>query len=429
MDLPEDLPRREFCKAAVAAGGASALSACLGRAPRAKNPVPSGVEDPSTLPDRQYAWNDRVRTDDRGNTALPRHQTLLYLTLDRSGPPTTGDRETVETALRTLDRAYERSNEGLVYSIAYSPSYFERFDADLPEDIDLPQPRRLSPFEEPTLDTQDALLHLASDRADALLEAEEALTGERSEANGITVETKLTAAMTVDDRRTGFVGAGMPAERQHGLNGVPDSNPVPEESPLFMGFKAGFAGNQATEDYVTIDSGPFAGGTTKHVANIRQRLDDWYVEQDYDERVMEMFSPAHAENGLVSGVGANLGADSGIDEFVDAIREHASEYGRVGHAQKAARANRDEAGNVRLLRRHFESTDDDIASLHFPSLQRGITAFEEVREAMNGQDLTDNPAIRQRVNNGILEYIFTEHRGNFLVVPRRHRALPTPRPA
>ena len=425
--IDPDLPRRDFLKAAVATGGAGALSACLGRAPRAGNPVPTGPGDLSSLPARQHAWNERVRDDEFGNTELPRHQILLYLTLDASGPPGADQRETVAGALQTLDRAYARSHEALLHSIAYSPSYFERFDTALPDSLDLPQPQRLSPFEEPTLDTQDALLHLASDRADVVLEAEEAITGDRSEANGVAVEATLTDAMTVDSRRTGFVGAGLPAQNQD-VKGIPDSRPVPEASPLFMGFKAGFAGNQATEDYVTLDSGPFAGGTTKHVANIRQRLSDWYGEQDFDQRVMEMFSPGHAEEGLVEGVGANLGDDSAIDQFLDDLTDHASEFGRVGHAQKAARANRDADGNVRLLRRHFESTDDDIASLHFPSLQRGITAFEEVRRAMNGQDLTDNPAIRQRVNNGILEYIFTEHRGNFLVPPRQHRALPSPRP-
>ena len=425
--IDPDLPRRDFLKAAVATGGAGALSACLGRAPRAGNPVPTGPGDLSSLPARQHAWNERVRDDEFGNTELPRHQILLYLTLDASGPPGADQRETVAGALRTLDRAYARSHEALLHSIAYSPSYFERFDTALPDSLDLPQPRRLSPFEEPTLDTQDALLHLASDRADVVLEAEDAITGDRSEANGVAVEATLTDAMTVDSRRTGFVGAGLPAQNQD-VKGIPDSRPVPEASPLFMGFKAGFAGNQASEDYVTLDSGPFAGGTTKHVANIRQRLSDWYGEQDFDQRVMEMFSPGHAEEGLVEGVGANLGDDSAIDQFLDDLTDHASEFGRVGHAQKAARANRDADGNVRLLRRHFESTDDDIASLHFPSLQRGITAFEEVRRAMNGQDLTDNPAIRQRVNNGILEYIFTEHRGNFLVPPRQHRALPSPRP-
>jgi hypothetical protein len=194
-----------------------------------------------------------------------------------------------------------------------------------------------------------------------------------------------------------------------------------------MGFKAGFAGNQATEDYVTLDAGPFAGGTTKHVANLRQRLQDWYVEDTFDMRVERMFSPVHAAEGLVEGVGENLGDDNGVTpEMIQNVREHAEEFGIVGHAQKAARANRDEDGNVRLLRRHFESTDDDVASLHFPTLQRGISAFEEVREAMNGTDLTDVPTVRQRVNNGILEYIFVRRRGNFLVPPRSLRAFPTP---
>jgi hypothetical protein len=321
----------------------------------------------------------------------------------------------------------------LLHSIASSPSYFERFDHPLPENVELPQPRALSSFESPTLDTQDAVVHLASDRADVVLEAEQALRGEREQANGESVDAHLTDVATVDSRRTGFVGAGLPADHQDAA-GIPDSKPVPDASPLFMGFEAGFKGNQATEDYVTIQKGPFAGGTTKVIANLRQRLGDWYDEQSFEDRVKEMFSPGHAENDLVEGIGSNLGSESGIDQFVDDIASAANEHGRVGHAQKAARANRDADGNVKLLRRHFESTDDigsdqKVASLHFPSLQRSITDFEDVRRAMNGADLTEiTPAIRQRVNNGILEYIFVRRRGNFLVPPRRHRALPTPRP-
>ena len=436
MELPDDsLSRREFAKAAVALGGATGLSACLDRLATdpgtATAAVPRG--DPDARPDRQHAWGEYVRRDEHGNALLPRHQVLLYLTLDREGPPTAADRGAVETALATLDRAYAWDHDALLYSIAYSPAYFDRFDADLPPEVDLPPPRALSDFEDPTFDTQDALVHLASDRPDVLLEAEQALVGDAPAANGVTVDARLTDVATVDSRRTGFVGAGLPAANQDAA-GIPDSRPVPEESPLFMGFEAGFRGNQATEDYVTLSEGPFAGGTTKAVANLRQRLADWYDEQSFEERVAEMFSPAHAERGLVEGVGDNLGADSGIDQFVEDVPARAREAGRVGHAQKAARDNRDAEGNVRLLRRHFESTDDigsdqKVASLHFPSLQQGISAFEEVREAMNGVDVTQaTPAVRQRVNNGILEYIFVRRRGNFLVPPRRHRALPTPRP-
>jgi hypothetical protein len=436
MDLQDrSLSRREFARAAVAIGGAGALSACLERVATdpgtATAAVPRG--DPDDRPDRQHAWGEYVRRDEHGNAKLPRHQVLLYLTLDGDGAPGGAECEPVASAFETLDRAYAWDHDALLYSVGYSPAYFDRFDADPSASLDLPAPRALSPFEDPTFDTQDLLVHLASDRPDVLLEAEQALVGEGSTANGLSVDAKLTDVATVDSRRTGFVGAGLPAENQDAA-GVPDSRPVPEASPLFMGFEAGFRGNQATEDYVTLESGPFAGGTTKAVANLRQRLEDWYGEQSFEERVAEMFSPAHAEQGLVEGVGDNLGADSGIDAFVDDILEQARESGRVGHAQKAARANRDDEGNVRLLRRHFESTDDigsdqRVASLHFPSLQRGISAFEEVREAMNGTDITrETPTVRQRVNNGILEYIFVRRRGNFLVPPRRHRTLPAPRP-
>lgn len=420
-----DLPRRTVLKAAVAIGSAGALSACLGR----DDEVPTG--DPDAKPSRQHAWREYVRRDDHGNTQLPSHQILLYIDFDADGPPTAADRTAFAETLAALDRAYEWSNEGLLHSVAYSPSYFDRFDADL-VGVDLPEPTPLSSFESPTFDRQDAVLHLASDRADAVLAADRALRGERGTANGVEVPA-LTEVATVDSRRTGFVGPGLPARNQDAA-GIPDSRPVPEASPLFMGFAAGFRGNQATESYVTLEDGPFAGGTTKVIANLRQRLDDWYEEQSYDERVTELFSPGHAENGLVEGVGTNLGADSGIDRFADDVEADAKEYGRVGHAQKAARANRDADGNVRLLRRHFESTDDiesdqRVASLHFPSLQRDIAAFEAVRRAMNGTDATAaTPAVRQRVNNGILEYVFVRRRGNFLVPPRRHRALPTPDP-
>ncbi len=418
--------RREFMRAAVAIGGAAALSACMDRA---KQPAPVGDRD--DLPTRQYAWVDYVPEDDHGNFVLPTHQVFLYLNYDGDGEqvPTTAEAERLETAFRSLERAVEWSNEGVLFSLGYSPSYFDRFEEPLPDNVDLPAPRRLSDFEEPELDDQDMLLHMASDKAEVLLAAEEALLGERGSVNMQELETDIGDIVTVDDRRTGFIGSGLPAERaSDGVEGVPEQAEVPEESPLFMGFKGGFAENQASEDYIAIDEGPFKGATTKHVSNIRQRLRDWYLEQDFEERVAEMFSATHAEEGMVEDAGLNLGANNGVnEEMMTDLVETANEYGRVGHAQKNARFNRDEDGNVILHRRHVESTDGGYASLHFPSLQQRISQFERVRVGMNGDDVRDSPRIRQRVNNGILEYIFTLHRGNFLVPRRTQRAFPTPR--
>ncbi|MGM0606628.1 MAG: DUF7405 family protein, partial [Halobacteriota archaeon] len=272
----------------------------------------------------------------------------------------------------------------------------------------------------------------ASDRGAALLAIEAAMFGDpddgdgQSDLNGIAVEERLDSVFSVVDRRSGFIGPGLPAERQD-TGGIPDDEPVPADAPLFMGFKAGFAGTQATESSVRIEDGPFAGGTTKHLASLRQDLDKWYTENDHQTMVAKLFSPELARRGAVEGVGETLGDHSGVtEEIYGRVDAHADEYGLVGHAEKAARANRDEHGQPRLLRRHVESTDGEVASLHFSTYQRDVSTFEAVREAMNGTDLTDRPQIQQRVNNGILRYVFATHRGNFLVPPRSSRSLPTP---
>lgn len=429
MDLPEpNASRRQFCKAALAAGGVSALSACLEQL--GEEPIPQGGDQ--SLPDQQFTWNSSLEHDDHGNVVLPEHHLFLYCNYqgevaDNGGVPTESDRETLEAALATIERAYEWSNQGVVFDLSYSPAYFERFEESLPESLDLPAPRSLWAVEDEELDEQDALLHLASDRVDALLAIEQTLFEGGEELNGVAVEGQLGEVFTIADRRTGFVGPGLPAEKQGDLSGIPDDGPVPEASPLFMGFKAGFAGNQATEEYVTIESGPFAGGTTKQVSTIRQSLDKWFDENDHDRMVERMFSPLLAEEGAVEGVGENLGDHSGITaEIYEQIQQTAQSRGLVGHAEKAARANRDNEGNVLLLRRHVESTDNERASLHFATLQREISHFEAVREAMNASDLQAGTAVQDRRNNGILRYLFTESRGNFLIPPRPLRAFPTP---
>jgi hypothetical protein len=54
-----------------------------------------------------------------------------------------------------------------------------------------------------------------------------------------------------------------------------------------MGFETGFRETQATEDYVTIQDGLLAGATTNVIADLRQRLEDWYDEQSSEDRERE----------------------------------------------------------------------------------------------------------------------------------------------
>lgn len=419
-DRQRGIPRRAFVKSAVAIGGASALSACLDRE---QVDLPRGREDLSSLPERQHAWNQYLSRDDHDNVVAPRHHVLLLLEYAGDGTPTDGDRETVETALQGLERAYRRSNEGLVFTVGYSPRFFSRFDATLPDGIDLPEPEALAPFEDPEPDRPDAVVHLASDYGQVVLGAESALLGDRSKLNDVGVRA-LDDVFELAERRTGFVGAGLPAENQN-VEGIPDSEPVDEDAPLYMGFKSGFKKNQASEDRVTISEGPFAGGTTQHLSKIRLRLEQWYQQDDRFQRVGKMFCPAHAESGAVEGVGENLGTNSGMDDCADP-GEAARSKGFVGHSQKMVPARKDDEPVI--LRRDFDSTDGGEAGLHFLAVQRRISDFVDTREAMNGTDISDGSSVGQRLNNGILQYMAVQRRGNYLLPPRSHRALPTPHP-
>ena len=415
------MQRRRLLQLAVATGGIAGLSACLDAY---DEPIPSGG---GPLPAGQHHWNDQLRTDAAGNHLLPRHHLLLYADL-RGATDLERVRERIDGALHALTEAYRWGPSGLLFTVGYSPAYFRRFYGRGPSGVDLPPPRRLSPFETPTFDQHDLVIHLASDRADAVTGAEAALLGEQELVNGLEVPAAVDDLLDRVDRRTGFVGEGMPAERQGELVGIPEGDPVPDAAPLFMGFMTGFRQNQATESAVEITSGPFEGGTTLHLANIRLSLDAWYTENSHAEQVAKLFSPTHAGEDAVPGVGRALGDDNGITPaIIERIDTDAETVGVVGHAQKAARANRSAGGTPLTLRRHFESTDDGVASLHFPSYQREIARFEAVTEAMNGTDIAAaHPQVRQRVNNGILRYMFVRSRGNFLIPPRRQWALPTP---
>ncbi len=413
MRLPKRgaLPRRDYLRAVVAAGGAAALSACLEEAGDPN--VPGG--DPDERPDRQHAWNDVLQTDEDGNLVLPTHHVLVPLKLV-TAPETKVCRQ-VEGAFRSLESAYEYSSEGLLFAVGYSHSYFDG------EDPPVPKPEALTSMESPEFDEFDAIVHLASDHPSVVLEAEEALFGEVSRPNG--TEMEETIADVFDrpaPRRTGFVGEGLPAEHTD-LDDVPDS--VPETAPFFMGFRSGFAESQAPEDRVTIREGRFAGGTTLHVSTLALQLRTWFEQDSHYQRVAKMFSPDHADEDAVGEVGEELGTTTGVaGEIAEATERHARQRGMVGHAQKAAQA-RDDDGTPPLLRRDFNTVDGDRAGVHFVSYQRSIDDFLRVRDAMTGADLAGE-GVGQRLNNGILQYVFVQRRGNYLVPPRPERALPDP---
>jgi dye decolorizing peroxidase len=410
-DVDPDLPRREYLRGLVAAGGTAALAACLDQQESADGQeIPQG--DPAERPRRQHAWNAALGRDGQGNPRRAEHHVLVGLNL--ATDPDEGDRTTVKEAFRSLESAYGYDADGLLFTVGYTASYFETVDTDPP----IPAPRALTSLEDPALDSVDAMVHLASDTAEVVLEAEEALFGEVSDPNSVEMAATLEGVFERSDlRRTGFVGEGLPAAHAEAVGGVPEE--MPDDAPFFMGFRSGFAGSQATEDRVTIESGPYEGGTTTHVESLDLQLETWFEQDSQFQRVAKMFSPRHASEQLVGEMGEKLDTSTGV--AAENVDRDARTEGVVGHAEKAARAR--DAKGPRLLRRDFNTVDHDRPGVHFLAHQRTVDDFVRTREAMAGEDLAGG-GVGQRLNNGILQYIFVRRRGNYLMPPRDKRALP-----
>jgi len=419
------MQRRAVLRGLVAAGGLSALSACLDLE---SSEIPTG--NPDRRPDRQHAWNDRLKRDEHGNPRLPEHHVFLSLSYD--GGDRQRDAALLEEALTDLERAYEASNDGLLFTVGYGPAYFEQFDeprgaatdstggaTDPLDGVDLPQPGPLHADEHVGRDDADAFVHLASDHASAVMAARQSLFGDQ-EANGVEVTT-LEGIFEQETRRTGFIGAGLPAENDENILGIP-RGAVDSESPTFMGFNSGFRGNQASEERVTIQSDRFAGGTVQHVETIRLLLEEWY-ERSTEERVARLFSP-DLDPATVGDHGERLTDHNQVTSVpAEALTEVAETHGVVGHAQKMARF-READGRPPILRRDVNSDDFREAGVVFVSLQRTFEAFRRLRLAMEGRDVAAETSVHERRENGILQYVRTRKRGNFLVPPRGLRALP-----
>jgi len=405
------LTRRRFLAGATAlavGGVAAGLAANRAFADPVIPLVPLGTQ-PSGLPARQHAWADTLATDKFGNPIAPRYDRLLFF--DVQGKPTPAYAQFVESRLRALERRFPWGPHGLLFTVSYGQSYFAEV-LGVPSPV--PKATSLSSFETPHIDNYNVCIHLACDNEQRLAQVEAALT-QGHPLGGVGGSLALSPALLWRETRTGFTGTGIPAKHQH-TGGIPSGNPVPASSPLFMGFKSGLKKNQATEEDITITSGPFAQGTTMQVSYMLLTLDSWYGELTEQERVARMYSP---QTTVADVAKLTTDAPSEPNEITQAV----TVYGVIGHSQSAATARRN--NKPIIIRRDFDTVDGGHAGLHFVSIQRSIQDFVVTRNAMNatGAHLA-NKEITATRNNGINAFIQVRRRANYMMPSRAERSFP-----
>ena len=453
------LTRRRFIGGAAAAAlGGAGIYELVDQL--AGTPQRSVVE-PAGMPREQHVF-ELATVESEGIEVLvpPLHSEIVTATLDASDLRSA--QHDLEQTLRELDARHAPDPAGLGVTVAYGLPYFERFvpaqaKAHLPFDRRarksvLPPSRRFpSDPHDTILESNDVAVLLRSDRRDHIDAARKALFDDLP-------YLKMTSI------RRGFAGGGFAGKQSLPKKmavaaGVPGADLIPDTSELFLGFtstqKAGLGprliANHETLGFVDLRGGYFHGGTHMHLSHITEDLEAWYLNFDFDERVLTAFRPGMT--GVKQGTQTVAQGPADVSSAAQVSRQFAS-TGRFGHSaslQPSSRLQQDVTGPDGTVypkgtsipqRADFNTLDNPFAwtatpqhdrfsrepaaGVHFVVFNPSGDDFERNRLAMDGvlpdgTKLDVGPRSRAQGFNSVLS---TTHRQNFLVPPRRHRALP-----
>jgi hypothetical protein len=454
------LTRRQLLGAAAAAGlsGAGIYELVDRLAPT----PPRAAAVARELPPEQHVFDLGVVESEGVEVVVPPlHSELVTATL-RDVSDLRAAQHDLEAALVALDDRYPLDPAGLGITVAWGLPYFERrvpeqWARHAPHDRRAQRPALLPPRRFPSdpgetiLEQNDVAVLLRSDRLEHIDDARRALFDD------------LPLFETTSIRR-GFAGGGFAGKtslpkKMAVAAGVPGADLIPDTAELFLGFtstqKAGLGprriANFETLGYVDLGSGYFHGGTHMHVSHIAEDLEAWYLNFDFGERVLTAFRP-----GLTSvRPGAQTIAQGPADvQSAAALDAQFRETGRFGHSgsiQPTSRLQQDVVGadgthypkgTTIPQRADFNTLDNPFAwtaepqrdrfssepaaGVHFVVFNPSSDDFERNRLAMDGR-LPGGRALpvaaRSRAS-GFNSILTTTHRQNFLVPPRRRRALP-----
>jgi hypothetical protein len=451
------LTRRSFLggAAAAAVGGAGIYELVDRLTPPPKRPVAGPV------PREQHVFDLRsVQSEGVEVLVPPLHSEIVTATI-KVDDLHAAQRD-FESTLQDLDAQYTPDPSGLGVTIAWGLPYFDErvarqaklhvpFDHRAGKSVLLPSRRFPSDPDDTLLERNDVAVLLRSDSREHIDAARKAIFDD-------------LRIFTPTSIRRGFAGGGFDGKQSLPKKmamaaGVPGADLIPETSELFLGFtstqKAGLGprliANHETLGYVDLGNGYFHGGTHMHLSHISEDLEAWYLNFDFDERVLTSF-----RTGLTNVKQGVQTVPQGPKD-VSTRKELDDGYqktGRFGHSasiQTTSRLAQDVIGPDGTVypkgtaipqRADFNTLDnpfafssqpeldklssDPQAGVHFVVFNPSGDDFERNRLAMDGV-MPDGTRLEVEARSraqGFNSVLTTTHRQNFLVPPRRHRSFP-----
>jgi hypothetical protein len=453
------LTRRTFlggaAAAAVGGGGIYELVDRLGSAPARPLAEPAGMPAEQHLLDLATTHSEGVEV-----VVPPLHSAVVTAKVYDVSDPRSAQKQ-LEDVLRRIDSTYALTPAGLGVTVAWSQAYFDKYvsaqaKAHLPYDRRaqksvLPPTRRFPSDPSNTiLEANDVAVLLRSDRVEHI--------------DAAWKEIFDLPFFTVTSIRRGFAGGGFGGgqslpKKMAVAAGVPGADLIPDGAELFLGFtstqKAGLGpgtiANHETLGYVDLRSGYFRNGTHMHLSHISEDLEAWYLNFDFDERVLTAFRPGMTN--VRQGMQTVPQGPAQVSPEAELVRQF-HKTGRFGHSasiQATSRLLQDTVGEDGThypkgtaipQRADFNTLDNPFAfsadpkrdgvskepaaGLHFVVFNPSGDDFERNRLAMDGV-LPDGKKLAVPPRNraaGFNSVLTTTHRQNFLVPPRRHRSFP-----
>jgi hypothetical protein len=474
--------RRSLLRAAAVLGMAApnlrALTALASTPQR-----PPMTPPQSSLPDIQFAINDYIapaRTIQRVTVRFPPVYTS-FTTFTLTHTPTAADQVTLAQALDLVEQTYPYRPSGVFTYVGYGLPYFNRLPGGMTGPLvtsHLPRlasdPTRYA-FEEavpgPTdvggspgatkqafnipvrIESNDLVIMLRSDSAWILTDVIEYLTGTSTRLAGREVgHSGLGALLTATSSRLMFVQQGLP-RRIAETHQLPFATRINPQSPMWMGFAdqqttgsgppeiATFQGNPSARLTTARSGDYFDNAAIMHLSHVIEDLTQFYARPDepFTERVQYMFRsnpvPSVGDHDQFTNGGGPAILDNTFHGPQDAaanaagINTHQGEH-RLGHLTALQRSSRAADGtpiHIRADGPGFDTLDVPNGStqpkLHFCIFVPTAEFFTTLRRNQASLDLQQANNVNPN-DNGLERFITTTRRQNFLIPPRRHRALP-----